>query len=294
MNNNDPEAIPLQKVVSAQSTGARRPSQSLQQTYSFPPESKDEKLAHSQSHRFRRGLRKRGENAAPAKEPEEGALNSIGKIYNKIKNYSLVTRYLFYILPLGIAFAIPLVLGATVAPKAKIGGVRLVWFFTWIEIGKWSQRYPLDYSLTMPSMGELLGVKDRGALLAKGLPVRGRHRQLENPSLCFDDSRAGNTTLIYRLGSMLILDLYSSGDQQSRQRRRSAELAAGASTDPGCYSGLYHHILRGEVHHSSHQYQLPQQAIRRQDQREQTKRPTLDDAVREVQGDVPRILPGEC
>jgi hypothetical protein len=122
-------------VASAQSTGARRPSQTPQ-GYSFPSDSNDEKPSQ---HHFRRGLRKRGEAAAPAKEPEEGALNSIGRIYNTIKNYSLVTRYLFYILPLGIAFAIPLVLGATVAPKAKIGGVRLVWFFTWIEIGKWSQ-----------------------------------------------------------------------------------------------------------------------------------------------------------
>ena len=127
---NDPEAIPLQKVVSAQSTGARRPSQT---PAAYPPtELHNEKTHHS----FRRGLRKRGGgDAAEPKVQEEGALTTMGKIYNKILNFSLITRYFLYILPLGIALAIPIIIGAVVAP-ARIGGVRMVWFFTWLEIGK--------------------------------------------------------------------------------------------------------------------------------------------------------------
>jgi hypothetical protein len=128
---NDPEAIPLQKVVSAQSTGARRPSQTPAAYPTNSNGSQDEKSSH---HRFRHGLRKRGESATP-KEQEEGALTTMGKIYNKILNFSLITRYFLYILPLGIAIAIPIIIGATTAPNARIGGVRIVWFFTWVEIG---------------------------------------------------------------------------------------------------------------------------------------------------------------
>jgi len=127
---NDPEAIPLQKVVSAQSTGARRPSQAP--IAGVPSNELHNEKTH---HGFRRGLRKRGETGA-AKEPEEGGLNAMGKFYNKVLNFSLITRYFLYILPLGIALAIPIVIGATVAPNAKIGGVRILWLFTWIEIGK--------------------------------------------------------------------------------------------------------------------------------------------------------------
>jgi hypothetical protein len=131
---NDPEAIPLQKVVSTQSTGARRPS------HTPADYARATELEHEKSHRsFRRGLRKRGESATK-KEQEEGALNTMGKIYTKILNFSLITRYLLYILPLGLALAVPIVVGATVAQDARIPsgkyGVRIVWFFTWIEIGK--------------------------------------------------------------------------------------------------------------------------------------------------------------
>jgi len=58
----------------------------------------------------------------------------MGKFYTKVLNFSLITRYFLYILPLGIALAVPIIIGATVAPNARIGGVRMVWFFSWLLI----------------------------------------------------------------------------------------------------------------------------------------------------------------
>ena len=56
-----------------------------------------------------------------------------GKIYRRIKNFSFVTRWLLFILPVAILLAIPIIVGAF-RPEAGIAGVRLVWFFLWIEI----------------------------------------------------------------------------------------------------------------------------------------------------------------
>ena len=61
-------------------------------------------------------------------------VNAVGKFYRKVMASSVITRYLLYILPLGILIAIPIIVGATVAQGAKIGGVRIVWFFSWVEI----------------------------------------------------------------------------------------------------------------------------------------------------------------
>lgn len=67
---------------------------------------------------------------------EEDTLNRMGRIYNKILNFSIVTRYFVYVSPLALCIAVPIIVGATAAPHAKIGGVPIVWFFTWIEIGE--------------------------------------------------------------------------------------------------------------------------------------------------------------
>lgn len=65
---------------------------------------------------------------------EEDTVNTIGKMYKTIANFSVLTRYFLYVLPLALAIAAPIVIGATVAENAKIGGVRIVWFFVWVEI----------------------------------------------------------------------------------------------------------------------------------------------------------------
>lgn len=84
-----------------------------------------------------RRIKKNGE--ATTKEGyygEADRLNKIGRIYKKITEFSLLTRYLVYITPIALCIAVPIVVGATSAQTAAIGGVRIVWFFTWIEIGE--------------------------------------------------------------------------------------------------------------------------------------------------------------
>jgi small-conductance mechanosensitive channel len=68
------------------------------------------------------------------KDQEEGNLTPAGKLYKKIYNASVVVRYFIYVAPLALAIAAPIVVGATAAPGAKIGGVKIVWFFSWIEV----------------------------------------------------------------------------------------------------------------------------------------------------------------
>ncbi|KAI9828018.1 MAG: hypothetical protein M1832_003545 [Thelocarpon impressellum] len=67
-------------------------------------------------------------------EGEEEILTRMGKIYEKIYNFSRVTRYFLYVLPLALLIAVPIVVGATATKDATMGGVRIVWVFTWVEI----------------------------------------------------------------------------------------------------------------------------------------------------------------
>lgn len=57
----------------------------------------------------------------------------MGIIYDKILKFSVVTRYFLYVLPLATIIAIPIIIGATAAQHATLGGVRIVWFFSWVE-----------------------------------------------------------------------------------------------------------------------------------------------------------------
>jgi hypothetical protein len=65
---------------------------------------------------------------------EPDTINKMGMFYDMLLKSSIIVRYLIYILPLGICFAIPMIIGATVAPDATIGFVRIVWLFMWLLI----------------------------------------------------------------------------------------------------------------------------------------------------------------
>jgi hypothetical protein len=124
------EHIPLEKVVShASTTGARRPDAT---PIPVPDTGDNEKSG------FHRGMRKRGGSgsAAHSAEEEDGVLTTMGKFYNAVLNFSVVTRYFIYVLPLALLLAVPILVGALAAKDAMIGGVRIVWLFVWIEIGK--------------------------------------------------------------------------------------------------------------------------------------------------------------
>ena len=56
-----------------------------------------------------------------------------GLIYRKVKNFSFITRWLLFIVPVGLLITVPIIVGAFY-PAAEIAGVRIVWFFTWIQV----------------------------------------------------------------------------------------------------------------------------------------------------------------
>ena len=146
-NNDATIDIPLEPVATHSSqTGLRGTSGSSSVTandHTGPAPVTNEKsggLFH-RSHKGRRRAMKLNSKGEPVggsddDDNEEGALTSMGLLYSKILNSSIVTRYFILILPLGIAIAVPIVIGATVAPNATIGGVRIVWLFVWVEIGE--------------------------------------------------------------------------------------------------------------------------------------------------------------
>lgn len=60
-------------------------------------------------------------------DDEKDYITRAGRVYSAILNFSIVTRYFLYVLPFALLIAIPIIVGATAATDAKIGGVRLVW-----------------------------------------------------------------------------------------------------------------------------------------------------------------------
>jgi len=64
---------------------------------------------------------------------EEDAINKMGALYHRVLKFSIVTRYLVYYLPLAVILTIPIIVGATASKGAEIGGVRILWFFVWLE-----------------------------------------------------------------------------------------------------------------------------------------------------------------
>ncbi len=88
---------------------------------------------------FFRGMRKKPEfkvqgTGKKGYDGEEDTVNTMGKLYRKVAHFSVVTRYFLYVLPLGILIAVPIIIGVVAKNHATIGGVRMVWFFTWVEI----------------------------------------------------------------------------------------------------------------------------------------------------------------
>ncbi|KAI4722879.1 hypothetical protein E4T48_00853 [Aureobasidium sp. EXF-10727] len=130
MNNGDATIdIPLQEVH----------SQAYRNDSNTPLTPNGHGLTKTSSHQpprniaGRRARRNMGESSV-GYDGEEDTLNRMGRIYNKILNFSIITRYFVYVSPLALCIAVPIIVGATAAPDAKIGGVPIVWFFTWIEV----------------------------------------------------------------------------------------------------------------------------------------------------------------
>jgi hypothetical protein len=62
---------------------------------------------------------------------EEVFVNGLGRFYNKIVNFSIITRYFVYVLPVAILLAAPIVVCAVQNPHAIFAntGIRVTLFW---------------------------------------------------------------------------------------------------------------------------------------------------------------------
>ena len=122
--------IPLEPV---QSNGGGLRSQSSTSALRTE-ETKTSSEKKSRSLWYPRGRRPKPENRIKPSgkvgyDGEEDTVNIMGKVYKRIRDFSTVTRYFFYVLPLASIIAIPIIIDATSPTHASVGGVRLLWFF---------------------------------------------------------------------------------------------------------------------------------------------------------------------
>lgn len=125
--------IPMNNVNSKNSkAGARKTDLYSPATTGTPEQQLNEKASFYQRHVAgrRRTEKKTGKKG---NDGEEEIVTQMGIIYNKILNFSVITRYFLYVLPLATIIAIPIIIGATAAQHATLGGVRIVWIFSWLE-----------------------------------------------------------------------------------------------------------------------------------------------------------------
>lgn len=129
MNSHD---IPLQHVVS------HTPSHQSNRNVNDD----DEKGNFTRGRRRLQKVDSKG-TAFPTQDSEEKtALNRMGKLYTKILNFSIITRYIIYVAPLAAILAIPIALSVTIwsgkdkdgKPTHTISGADGRLFWIWIEI----------------------------------------------------------------------------------------------------------------------------------------------------------------
>ena len=131
-NSNDATiSIPMSNVSNSK-TGARRTD-----TYNSAAAGATEQQVNEKAGLYQRHVagRRRTERktAKKSSDGEEEIITQMGVVYNRILNFSVVTRYFLYVLPLATIIAIPIIIGATAAPHVTLGGVRIVWIFSWLE-----------------------------------------------------------------------------------------------------------------------------------------------------------------
>lgn len=129
------DGIPLTQVRTG---GSRKAGEgvdmSSQDTYNNEESEKKAGFFHTHSQRKHAGRRKRKD--ADGNSENGVALTGLGKFYNKVIGFSVVTRYLVYIVPVAILIAIPIIIYAVLKPRTLLGNMNIkVWiFWTWIEV----------------------------------------------------------------------------------------------------------------------------------------------------------------
>ncbi|KAK2001287.1 mechanosensitive ion channel [Colletotrichum falcatum] len=126
--------IPLTQVRSTASTGARKPTMNASNT-------EDTSEKHGLFHRNSKGGRrkKHGGLGRQGTGSDEVKVNAMGRFYNKITGASVVTRYLVYVIPIGLLLGVPLVVLPLLDHNDDIlvggeHGKPLFDLFLWIEI----------------------------------------------------------------------------------------------------------------------------------------------------------------
>ncbi|KAK4224965.1 Mechanosensitive ion channel-domain-containing protein [Podospora fimiseda] len=139
-SNSDMQDIPLRQVRSnASSTGVRR--------HDMDPISNEKNLFQEVvgTPAGRRRVKKELKRTGSTSLSEEASLNFMGRFYNKIIGFSIITRYLVYIVPVALLLAIPLIIIPLTGDKDRIrlGGSgkpedpkepSLFLLFVWIEV----------------------------------------------------------------------------------------------------------------------------------------------------------------
>lgn len=148
--------IPLKNIQSnASSSGARRPNQNIGTTHSSEDDDTEKRgLFHHRSvaagrRRVQKDMQRQGTGGSER-------LNVMGRLYNKIVGFSVITRYLVYVVPIAILLAVPLVIlpitgsptedGRQAKDRVTVGdihnpdgtlkarGPSLFALFVWIEV----------------------------------------------------------------------------------------------------------------------------------------------------------------
>lgn len=136
MNYETDNGIPLTTVRTASSTGARKAGdEAIMQQSTFKDEEKKGMFNRGPGGR-RRAKKINSKPKRVGTDGEEVSVNGLGRFYNKIVNFSVVTRYFVYVLPVALLLAAPIIIYAILNPKAIFAstGVRVIWFWLWIEI----------------------------------------------------------------------------------------------------------------------------------------------------------------
>ncbi|KAG5930483.1 hypothetical protein E4U42_001055 [Claviceps africana] len=123
--------IPLTTVRSnASVSGARRPNPGNSNSYDSGSPGGCEKDETEQTHQHAGRRRKRHDETIGRKNTggsDEVSVNALGRFYEKVVGFSVVTRYMVYIFPVGIVLAVPVIILAVTGHKETptIGDVRV-------------------------------------------------------------------------------------------------------------------------------------------------------------------------
>ncbi len=214
---NSTEAIPLQSVVthSPYGGGQHGSAGGMEHQATFKEKSPTEKSGLFRRHAGKRKLAKLDSRGQPVPhdndDEDETRLTRMGLIYNKILHFSIFTRYFLYVLPLALCIAVPIIVGATAAKGAMLGGVRIVWVFTWVEIGR--DKPPVGRSVMAAnddSLAEPLGLEIVRSFLAFLLSSSHGRRKCRNSQIRSGHQGIGDAAVTRRMGSGFAGNVYTS------------------------------------------------------------------------------------